>query len=142
LASQQNGSPNKVKNTITKLIDGWQEGRDPKVDHSGHVEFGGAWGVGAMMVFFPLLMYYMWIGATFYDGKVPKPTADQSWLAFIKHLWNLTYTHAYPGIRVWKIYWIFFFFEAANYCIMPGVWGYGKPLAHLDGKQLKYYCSG
>ena len=33
------------------------EGKDPRVDDSGEFEFGGPWGVGAMMVFFPMLMY-------------------------------------------------------------------------------------
>ena len=44
----------------TQLMSGWEEGRDPRVDYSGHFEFGGSWGVGAMMVGFPTLMYYMW----------------------------------------------------------------------------------
>ncbi|THY80917.1 sterol reductase/lamin B receptor, partial [Aureobasidium pullulans] len=67
------------------------------VDNSGEREFGGAVGVSAMMIGFPLLMYYMWIGATFCDG--------------------------------------------ACYLYMPGVYGKGKRLPSLGGKQLEYYCS-
>lgn len=137
-----NGNANKVDVGRRKVVDGWEVGKDPKVDHSGHQEFGGSWGVSAMMVGFPLLMYYMWIGATFYDGKFPTPTPEQSWTGFAEYLADLIYRHAFPSLRAWKIYWAFFFFEAACYCLMPGVWGHGKPLAHEGGKQLKYYCSG
>jgi delta24(24(1))-sterol reductase len=95
-----------------------------------------------MMIGFPTLMYYMWIGATFYNGKFPTPEAGQSFADFGKHLGNLLYEHAFPSLYAWRIYWGFLVFEAACYCLMPGVWTYGKPLAHLGGKQLKYYCSG
>ena len=36
------------------------EGKDPRIDYSGHFEFGGSLGVSAMMIGFPALMYYMW----------------------------------------------------------------------------------
>jgi Delta24(24(1))-sterol reductase len=54
---------------------------------------------------------------------------------------NLVYEHAFPSLFAWKIYWSFFSFEAACYCLLPGVWVYGKPLPFEGGKQLKYYCS-
>lgn len=125
-----------------KIIDGWAVGKDPKVDYSGHVDFGGSWGVGMMIIGFPSLMYYMWIGATFYDGKLPKPVEGQSIIDFVQYLGGIVYEHAYPSLYAWKIYWTFLVFEAVCYCLMPGVWTYGKPLPHLGGKQLKYYCSG
>jgi delta24(24(1))-sterol reductase len=118
------------------VVDGWQPGKDPKVDHSGGVEFGGSLGTGAMIVGFPLLMYYMWIGAKFYDGQLPLPTATQSCVDFIQHLGNLVFAHAFPTLKAWKIYWTFLIFEAACYCFLPGVWGYGKPLEHEGSKQL------
>ncbi len=40
-----------------QMIDGWEEGKDPRVDYSGHFEFGGSWGVSAMMIGFPCLMW-------------------------------------------------------------------------------------
>ena len=124
-----------------KLVDGWAPGLDPKVDYSGIFEFGGSWGVSAMMIGFPLLMWYMWIGATYYEGRFPTRDPGQSWSDFVKHLFNLVYTGAFPTLRAWKIYWTFFAFEAACYCLMPGVWAKGKPLRHEGGKQLEYYCS-
>jgi delta24(24(1))-sterol reductase len=116
--------------------------KDPKVDDSGHFDFGGSFGVTAMMIGFPLLMYYMWIGATYYDGKFPTPEKGQSFVDFLKHLGNLVYTGAFPSLYAWEIYWVFFIFEGACYCLLPGIWAYGKPLPHEGGKQLKYYCSG
>ena len=123
-------------------IDGWEKGKDPKVDYSGHFEFGGAWGVSAMMVGFPLLMYYMWIGATYYNGKFPRPAPGESFSAFLGHMRHLAATGAYPSLKAWTMYWTFLIFEAACYVLMPGIWNKGKPLPHEDGKRLDYYCSG
>ncbi|KAI4866705.1 ergosterol biosynthesis ERG4/ERG24 family-domain-containing protein [Hypoxylon rubiginosum] len=124
-----------------QVVDGWRPGMDPKVDHSGVFEFGGSLGTLAAMIGFPTIMYYMWIGATYYDGKFPLPVEGESLAEFGKHMWHLIYTGAFPHLRAWKIYWVYFIFEAACYCLMPGIWGYGKPLPHEGGKQLRYYCS-
>jgi delta24(24(1))-sterol reductase len=110
-------------------------------DASGTSEFGGAIGMSAMMVGFPALMYYMWIGATFYDGKFPKPTEGQDYKQFSEHMWGLVKTEAYPSERAWRIYWFFGLVQMAFYMLMPGVYRKGKPLPHLNGKQLDYYCS-
>jgi len=124
-----------------EFIDGWQVGTNSKVDASGVFEFGGTAGVLALMVGFPLLMWYMWIGAACYDGKMPWPEESQSWIDFGRHLGHLVYTGAFPTLRAWRIYWTFFVFEAVCYCVLPGVWGWGKPLPHEGGKQLKYFCN-
>jgi delta24(24(1))-sterol reductase len=125
-----------------KIVDGWSQGLDPKVDYSGHFEFGGSWGVSAMMIGFPLLMYYMWIGATYYDGKFPTPEKGQSFIDFVKRMGVLVHDGAYPSMKAWAIYWSFGVFEMACYCLLPGIYIYGKPLPHEGGKQMKYYCSG
>ncbi|KAK4039452.1 Delta(24(24(1)))-sterol reductase [Parachaetomium inaequale] len=137
-----NGKTNgKAAPAEEKLVDGWRPGMDPKIDHSGEYEFGGPWFVAVMMVGFPILMWYMWIGATYYDGGFPVPAAGQGLGDFAKHLANLVYTGAFPHTKAWLMYWIFFIVEGAFYCLMPGIWAYGKPLRHEGGKQLKYYCS-
>ncbi|KAK3691509.1 C-24(28) sterol reductase [Vermiconidia calcicola] len=124
-----------------RVVDGWSEGADPKVDQNPHFDFGGSWGVSAMMIGFPLLMWYMWIGATYYDGKLPSEPS-MSWTAYGKHLFNLAYTGAFPSLKAWVIYWTFLVFQAILYLTLPGVYSTGKPLAHLGGKQLRYYCNG
>lgn len=136
-----NGTPKKP--TKGKIIDGWEVGSDPKIDASPHFDFGGSWGVSAMMLGFPALMYYMWVGATYYDGGFPqRESPDQPWGEFAQHLGHLVYTGAFPSIRAWAIYWTFLIFQGVLYLYMPGVYSKGKPLPHEGGKQLPYYCSG
>ncbi|KAL6918545.1 hypothetical protein FSST1_010040 [Fusarium sambucinum] len=122
-------------------IDGWEVGTDPKISTSNEFEFGGSLGALCLMIGFPLLMWYMWIGATHYAGKLPLPKEDQSWGEFGRHLVELIYMDAYPSLRAWRIYWTFFIFEAICYCVLPGVWAWGKPLPHENGKQLRYLCN-
>ncbi|QQK42805.1 C-24(28) sterol reductase [Penicillium digitatum] len=128
--------------SASRVVDGWEEGLDPKVDYSGHFEFGGSLGVLSMMIGFPLLMYYMWIGATYYDGKFPRPAENESYGDFFAYMANLVYTGAFPSVKAWTIYWVFFIFEGACYVLLPGVSVTGRPLPHMGGQQLPYYCSG
>jgi delta24(24(1))-sterol reductase len=79
---------------------------------SDEFEFGGSFGAAALMVGFPILMWYMWIGATYYDGQLPMPDAGQSWGDFARHLAHLVYEGAYPTAKAWAVYWVFFIFEA------------------------------
>jgi delta24(24(1))-sterol reductase len=144
-APATNGKAATPKNTKAKsksrIVDGWEEGLDPKIDYSGHYEFGGSLGVLSMMIGFPMLMYYMWIGATYYDGKFPTREEGQSFADFFAHMGQLVYTGAFPSLKAWTIYWVFFLFEGACYVLLPGVSVSGRPLPHLGGKQLPYYCS-
>lgn len=57
----------------------------------------------------------MWIGATYYDGYVPLPSAEQSWQDFGYHLFDLVYEGAYPTAKAWGIYWVFFILEAVMF---------------------------
>ncbi|KAB8253794.1 ergosterol biosynthesis ERG4/ERG24 [Aspergillus pseudonomiae] len=108
---------------------------------SDEFEFGGPLGAAALMIGFPLLMWYMWIGAIYYDGKLPLPSADQTWTDFGLLLCNLVYEGAYPTAKAWAIYWTYFIAEAFMYCYLPGVSNSGRPLKHAGGKRLPYYCS-
>ncbi|KAI9819822.1 MAG: C-24(28) sterol reductase [Thelocarpon impressellum] len=137
-----NGAKGSVKATSRRIFDGWEEGKDPKVDYSGHYEFGGSFGVTIMMLGFPLLMWYMWIGATYYDGGWPRPEKGQDTLDFLRHLGRLVYEGAFPSPKAWLIYWSFFIFEAVCYLLLPGVTALGKPLPHEGNRRLTYYCSG
>lgn len=119
-----------------------EAGKDARNDYSGHIEFGGSWGVSAIMIGFTAIMYYMWLGATYYDGHLPLPRKDETWKGFIQHVGRLIYGGAFPTLKAWTIYWTFFIFEAACYLYLPGVTVKGKPLPHEGGKQLSYYCSG
>ena len=87
-------------------------------------------------------MWYMWIGATYYDGYLPLPSPGESVATFVQRLGHLAYTGAFPHARAWVIYWTFFILEGVFYLFMPGVYAKGKPLDHLGGRRLDYYCSG
>ncbi|KAH8425132.1 c-24(28) sterol reductase [Aspergillus melleus] len=113
----------------------------PKTEDEPEFEFGGAFGVSALMVGFPLLMYYMYIGTTFYDGKAPMPQEGETIPDFLTRLFDLAYTHAFPHRKAWIIYWTFLILEGIGYVCLPGVYGKGKRLPHLNGQQLDYYCS-
>jgi delta24(24(1))-sterol reductase len=79
---------------------------------SDEFEFGGSLGAALLMIGFPLLMWYMWIGATYYDGHFPVPNADQTWRDFGYRLARLVYEDAYPTAKAWAVYWGFFVLEA------------------------------
>lgn len=130
------GSAKNEERSQVKELEEW--GKD---DTSGRSEFGGSWGMLAMMVGFPALMYYMWIGTVFYNGQFPQPAEDESYTAFLQHLWFLIRTEAYPTKRAWSIYWGFGLAQMVFYVALPGVYRKGQPLPHLGGKQLEYYCS-
>jgi delta24(24(1))-sterol reductase len=136
-----NGSAKPKAEENGKLIDGWRPGLDHKVDHSGEFEFGGDLGVSCLMIGFPLVMIYMWIGATYYGGAFPLPAKGQSLAEFAKHLGSLWYTGAFPTLKAWLMCWIFYIFEGAMYINLPGVKAYGKPLPFAKGQILEYYCS-
>ncbi|KAH7402181.1 c-24(28) sterol reductase [Phaeosphaeria sp. MPI-PUGE-AT-0046c] len=120
----------------------------PMTDHlrftdgeTDEVEFGGSFGAASLIVGFPLLMWYMWIGATYYDGHWPVPAADQTWMGFVRDLCTLVVDGAYPTQKAWMTYWVFFLIEAVMYCYMPGILSKGRPLRHENNKRLPYYCS-
>ena len=129
--------PGRPRKSTTK-----QEGSPHDLDALAHFEFGGDVGVTLMMVGFPLLMYYMWVGATYYDGLLPLPETEQSFGDFFQHLGHLIYTGAFPTFKAWIIYWSFLVLEAMFYLYLPGVYAHGKPLKMLNGQALTYYCSG
>jgi delta24(24(1))-sterol reductase len=79
---------------------------------SDEFEFGGSFGAASLMIGFPLLMWYMWIGATYYDGQFPMPKADQTWKSFVVDMASLIYQGAYPTPKAWATYWVFFTLEA------------------------------
>ncbi|CCE63555.1 hypothetical protein TPHA_0F00690 [Tetrapisispora phaffii CBS 4417] len=104
-------------------------------------EFGGIPGVIGMVVGFPLLMYYMWICAEFYRGRVELPMAGESWLQFIHRLYTVGVAHATPTLYSWSIFLSFWIAQIVFYYTLPGIWTKGQPLTHLKNKQLPYYCN-
>jgi delta24(24(1))-sterol reductase len=57
------------------------------MQQSARYEFGGPWGVTAMMMGFPMLMYYLWICLWFYDGKLVGPSSLDDIQPFFQRMW-------------------------------------------------------
>ena len=142
ITEQANGQHRKSNGSIGLEKNAGTSSTHTKRDRSQHYEFGGPSGVVAIMIAFPLLMYYMWIGATYYNGQFPRPAPDQTIGEFFSHMGKLVWTGAFPHPKAWMMYWVFFLVEAAFYVYLPGVNLKGKRLPHLGGKQLDYHCSG
>jgi delta24(24(1))-sterol reductase len=51
-------------------------------------EFGGPVGVTAMMLGFPLLMYYLWMCCWFYDGQLAHPKSVDDIVPFLNEMWE------------------------------------------------------
>lgn len=106
-------------------------------------EFGGTVGVIGMLIGFPLLMYYMWISAEFYNGSLAWPSEDQTWYDFITNTLygNYFVNYAIPTRYAWTIFLAFWAMQVIFYYTLPGIWTKGQPLIHLNNKQLPYYCN-
>lgn len=64
---------------------------DHKVDNSGEFEFGGVWGTGFVMIFFPILMWYLWVGQKYYGAQLPLPKSGETIGEFVKNLYGMVY---------------------------------------------------
>jgi hypothetical protein len=111
----RNRSPNPAGKTIIPQPSQQATCHDGESDE---FEFGGSFGTAALMAGFPIVMYYMWIGATYYDGQFPMPEEDQTWKDFAHHLLHLVHQGAYPTAKAWSIYWSFFILEAIMYVFL------------------------
>jgi delta24(24(1))-sterol reductase len=110
----RNRSPAMIENTVAHPPSADLAKKDQKYTdgESDEFEFGGSLGAACVIIGSPLIMWYMWIGATYYDGQFPTPEFEQSWDDFLRHLAHLVYMGAYPTTKAWAIYWTFFIFEA------------------------------
>jgi hypothetical protein len=80
-------SPRKVSKTANGSGEAKVKGKPAhKVDKSGKFDFGGTFGTTSMMIFFPILMYYLWICSTFYGGSLVWRRGSETWLAFADRL--------------------------------------------------------
>lgn len=67
------------------------EGDDHRIDKTGEFEFCGVWGTGFVMVFFPLLMWYMWVGQVYYGAQFPTPESGEGIGAFVSKVAGMAY---------------------------------------------------
>ncbi|OZJ06112.1 hypothetical protein BZG36_00988 [Bifiguratus adelaidae] len=121
---------------------------DDKIDSSVHMEFGGPVGTLAMMIFFPVLMFYFWICLEFHNGHMIYPSLEtvtslpalKEWVyvelikRVIDHAPLTTYgSTIYLGFIAWSIFCAY---------VMPGPRTKGLPVPSLGYQQLEYHCNG
>jgi delta24(24(1))-sterol reductase len=140
-SNMRNRSPPAIEDASTPLLTKTSSKNNPKYTdgESDEFEFGGSLGAASLMVAFPLLMWYMWVGATYYDGHFPTPESDQSRKDFIYRLARLVYEGAYPTAKAWAIYWIFFIFEAVMFVRSPS-WSKKVHITDIDQVLLHARC--
>ncbi|KAF8630129.1 hypothetical protein AX15_003085 [Amanita polypyramis BW_CC] len=120
-----------------------EEGKasDQRLDKHETFEFGGPWGVVAIMSGFPVLMYYLWICLWFYDGKLVFPTSANDFVPFLSRMWDHVRVDASPNWYAWKVYSGNIFFQLFLAWIMPGYMQEGLPVPSLGYKTLMYNCN-
>ncbi|KAF8141513.1 ergosterol biosynthesis ERG4/ERG24 [Boletus edulis] len=104
-------------------------------------EFGGPWGVTAMMIGFPLLMYYLWICLWFYDGKLVSPASMDDIVPFLHRMWVHVRDDASPNAYAWKVYTGLIVFQLFLAWVVPGYQQEGLPVPSLGYKTLMYNCN-
>ncbi|KAJ3907120.1 ergosterol biosynthesis ERG4/ERG24 [Lentinula edodes] len=120
-----------------------EEGKklDQKLDQHESYEFGGPFGVLAIMTGFPLLMYYLWICLWFYDGQLVHPTSVEDIQPFLGRMWAHVREDASPNLYAWKVYSGNIFFQLFLAWVLPGFMQEGLPVPSLGYKTLMYNCN-
>lgn len=119
--------------TLSKSLDVTQ--------YDGSKEFGYWPGNLAMMIGFPLLMWYLYVCCVANDSQLMFPVAGESFTDFVKRIAGIAYETCYPTRLAWAIEGGYFVFQLALALWLPGgLWTEGVYVAHL-GKHLKYYCN-
>jgi len=125
-------------------------------------EFGGPLGTGTMMVFFPLLLYYLWICLVFFDGKLQAPSnlaevgpwvsqfasiarEVRETITYSSPVRELTFPtiqkHAAPNAKGCQIYLGLMAFQLLLAIVLPGYQQEGLPIQSLNGRRLMYNCN-
>ncbi|THH17795.1 hypothetical protein EW146_g3095 [Bondarzewia mesenterica] len=133
----RNGTSKDLQVTTT------DEGRkaDERLDKHDTYEFGGPWGVTAMMIGFPSLMYYLWICLWFHDGQLVFPKAGNEIQPFLVEMWAHVRDDASPNLYAWKVYSGLIVYQLFLARVMPGYQQEGLPVPSLGYKTLMYNCN-
>ena len=115
--------------------------RDRLMDTHQSWEFGGPWGVTAMITLFPVLMYYLWICLWFYDGQFAHPTSLADIVPFFQRMGRHVYEDAFPTPRALIGYGGLMVVEFVLAWIVPGYMQEGLPVPSLNYKTLMYKCN-
>ncbi|CAK9783413.1 delta24(24-1) sterol reductase [Cutaneotrichosporon oleaginosum] len=114
---------------------------DRKLDTHQSYEFGGPVGVSAMMIGFPLLMYYLYVCLWYYDGKMVHPSSVDDIVPFLHRMWAHVKDGAYPTKFACGTYLGLTAIQILFAWVMPGVEQNGLPVPSLDYAILPYKCN-
>lgn len=114
--------------TLARIYAPTAHGRliDAKLDSHTSWEFGGPWGVTAMMLGFPVMMYYLWVCLWHYHGAFARPST-LAWEGkggvkeFAETMWGLVKRDAYPTVGGLKMYGGLICVQLVLALVMPGV---------------------
>mmetsp|Transcript_33212 Transcript_33212/g.130751 ORF Transcript_33212/g.130751 Transcript_33212/m.130751 type:complete len:438 (-) Transcript_33212:1068-2381(-) len=107
--------------------------KDKSTDEDAPIEFGGAGGMSAIMVFSHVIPYYLWMCVRFNAGALIVPSYDT--LVLLKE-------HASPTLGAFQIYLGFLLHQALLAVTMPGMRIEGLPVPSEGNKKLTYVCNG
>lgn len=109
--------------------------------YTGEQEFGGWIGNLAMMLGFPILMWYMFACYKYNGSHFIWLYKTETMLDFFKRLCSYIYQSAYPTWQAWAIEGGFLIFQLVLAQYLPGgLWTEGIFVPHLE-KHLAYYCN-
>lgn len=104
-------------------------------------EFGGPWGVLALMIWSHCNLFYFWYCYESSSGQVVIPTSIDSLLFHLQAFQQLFLEKAIPSMTTCIAYFVFFIVQLVLAAIVPGMMMEGLPTAP-DGKRLTYNCNG
>jgi delta14-sterol reductase len=110
------------------------EANTTRTAHRRPVEFGGPVGNLIMMIFLPVIVYYLYYSVMFHGG-VPVP---KEWFGDPMFSMFLDSIKPTPVAVIFYVGW--FLFQALLQALLPGSIALGKPLA--DGTRLRYRMNG
>ena len=105
-------------------------------------EFGGPAGAAAIIVGSHLLVYYLWISVTYYQGSAVHPASWRDVGPFFARMAAHVRDGAAPSGAAAAIYLGFVALELACAYTLPGVWVRGLPVPSEGGARRRYLCNG
>lgn len=105
-------------------------------------EFGGPFGVAALITVSHALLLYLWIAWRFHDGAFFFPTDVADIAPLAVQTWEQIAANAMPSWTTLTVYWAFLLVEGLMAAYLPGLEIKGLPIPSRGGRQLNYRING
>ncbi len=107
-----------------------------------HYEFGGPIGGLGIILFSHVLVYYLWIAVTYYQGSLVHPSGLDDVGPFLGRMWGHVREGAAPTWEAGAFYVGFVLFEGVLSAFLPGIEVRGLPVPAIGNQRLDYVCNG